>query len=136
MNKAQVVAYFSEIISQPKKKVFDLVIFKGKNNRDYSLVTVVGTQQHIDRAQADLDANNGESFQMHVSGTQAHDDYMRVDPTTGLKATTHFNTNKDENGLTVDRISFHSERVASNPEHKGFRIDSKREEQPAVAKKA
>lgn len=143
MNKAEVVAYFSAMINTPKKKVFDLVIFKGDNNKDYSLITIDLEQHHIDRAQADLDACKVEckpdeipSAQLHVSGTPAIEQYQRTDPSTGLKATTHFNTNKDRDHMTVDRISFHSEKVAQKPEHKGFRIAFKKEEQPAVAKKA
>ena len=132
MNKAQVVEYFASMINTPKKKVFDLVIFKGENNKDYSLITIDLEQHHIDRAQADLDASNTGSAQMHVSGTSAIEQYQRTDPSTGQKATTHFNTNKDRDGMTVDRIKFHSEMIAQNPEHKGFRIAGKREEQPKV----
>ena len=143
MNKAQVVEYFSKIISTPYKKVFDLVIFKGDNNKDYSLITIDLEQHHIDRAQADLNACKSEckpdeipSAQLHVSGTSAVEKYKRTDPSTGMKATTHFNTNKNEDRMTVDRISFHSERVAKKPEYKGFRIGLQQDKQPKVEDQA
>jgi len=136
MSKAEMLEYFTHMMTTPKKKVFDLVIFKGDNNKDYSLITIDLEQHHIDRAQVDLDASDTGSAQMHVSGTAAIEQYQRTDPSTGMKAVTHFNTNKDRDNMTVDRIKFHSELVAQNPEHKGFRIASARAEQSKVEDKA
>jgi|1_EtaG_2_1085319.scaffolds.fasta_scaffold10227_1 hypothetical protein len=143
MTKQQVVDYFSAMINTPKKKVFDLVIFKGDNNNDFSLITIDLEQHHIDRMQADLDACKAEinpdqipSAQMHVSGTSAIEQYQRTDPSTGLKAVTHFNTNKDRDNMTVDRISFHSEKVAQKKDYKGFRIAFKRDEKTEKQDKA
>ena len=133
LSKDQLCAKIADLMVE-KKKVLDMVIFTGEN-RDFSLITVDMEQHHIDRAQADLDSSPTNSAQMHIVGSQANEAQMRKDPKTGLPAITHFNTNKDRDGNTVDRIEFFSELVKRNPKSTAFRIASKRE-RPVVEESA